>query len=81
MRTPIYRKYATAKAVAVLPLSNWGGLEILETEYTGEPILACFNYGSGRKNFHFHNVHRTESGRYYIRKLGTRYYLDQMMRV
>lgn len=81
MRTPIYKKYANAKTIGVLPLCNFGGLEILETEYTCGPILACFNYGNGRKHFHFHNVHTSQSGRMYIRKLGTRYYLDQIMRV
>ena len=76
-----YAKYKAAKTLGVLTLSNWGGLEILKTEYTGEPILACFNFGGERQNFHFHNVHHTSSGRAFIRKLGKRYYLDQIMRV
>ena len=80
MRTPIYKKYAEAKVIGVLPLCNFGGLEILETEYTCGPLLACFNFGE-RQHFHFHNVHTSQSGRMYIRKLGTRYYLDQIMRV
>lgn len=81
MKTPIYKKYANARAIGILPLCNFGGLEILETEYNCGPILACFNFGEGRTDFHFHNVHYSESGRAYIRKCGRRYFLDLVMRV
>ncbi len=78
----IYKKYADAKAIGVLPLSNWGGLEILETNNNcDDQLLACFNIGGERQHFKFHNVHVSPSGRAFIRKMGTRYYLDQIMRV
>lgn len=78
----IYKDYVNARTIAVIPLSNHGGLEILESGTNcDDQLLACFNFGNGREYFHFHNVHCTPSGRAFIRKMGVRYYLDQMMRV
>ena len=77
----IYAEYKDAKTIGSLPLSNWGGLEILETNNNcDDQFLACFNFGEGRTDFHFHNVHVSPSGRAFIRKMGTRYYLDQIIR-
>lgn len=68
-------KYAEAKPVAVMGLSNWGGLEILDIN--SEEAVACFNYGNGRKSIRRHKVY--DGDRPYIRKYGTKYYLDEMI--
>lgn len=82
MRTPLYKKYANAKAIGVLPLCNFGGLEILDIEYGIEDyVIACFNFGNGRYDFRRHKICTTPSGRQYFRKQGTRYYFDEVMRV
>ena len=75
-------KYAETKPVAVMGLSNWGGLEILDI-ISSEEVIACFNYGSGRKSIRKHKVYDGDKhgDKPYIRKFGTRYYLDDMMRV
>ena len=73
----LYKEFADTKAIAVIPLSNWGGLEILAIN--DDQLLACFNFGTGRQQIRWHNVHYPESGRAFIRKQGVRYYLDQMI--
>ena len=81
MNTPLYKKYAETKPIATICLSNWGGIEILAIEYgIADYIIACFNFGTGRQQIRRHKVCTAPSGRLYIRKQGTRYYLDEMMR-
>lgn len=74
----LYKEYENTKPVGVLPLSNWGGLEILNINC--EDCIACFNWGHGRELIRKHNLIYTASGRVYIRKMGKRYYLDEIMR-
>ena len=74
----LYKEYENTKPVGVLPLSNWGGLEILALNY--EECIACFNWGTGRQMIRRHSIIYTASGRAYIRKAGHRYYLDEIMR-
>lgn len=77
-----YWEYTEKSALAVIPLSNWGGIEILEVLYGIEDeVIACFNFGTGRQEIRRHKIHTTPSGRAYIRKEGRRYYLDETMRV
>lgn len=80
MKEILYRKYADAPAVGALPLSNWGGLEILDLDINEEAIVACFNFGNGREMIRRHRIIYTSAGRAYIRKAGRRYYLDNIMR-
>lgn len=81
MREPLYKRFAETKPLGVLPLSNWGGLEIVHMSGWKDTCVACFNFGNGRTHFHRHTIHYAPSGRAYIRKLGTRYYFDQIMRL
>ena len=81
MNTPLYKKYAETKPIAVLGLGNWGGLEILDIEYGIEDyVIAAFNFGT-RKKIRRHKVCTAPSGREYIKKEGVRYYFDDMMEV
>ena len=82
MKEPLYKKYAETKAIGVYPMSNWGGLEILDIEYGIEDYaIACFNFGNGRRNIRRYKIYSTPSGDSYIRKEGRRYYFSDIMRV
>ena len=70
------REYEGRPAVGVLGLSNFGGLEVLAVE--GDYAVACFNYGEGRKSIGRHKIEYTRTGRPFFRKLGTRYYFEDM---
>ena len=81
MITPLYKKYEETEALGCFPMCNFGGLEILDIEYGIEDyIIACFNFGTGRQQIRRHKICFTPAGRSYIRKQGTRYYLDTIMR-
>ena len=79
-KMPLYKQYETKRAFASLCLSNWGGLEILDIIYgVNDYVVACFNWGTGRQQIRHHKVCQTPSGRPYIWKNHTRYYLDQFL--
>lgn len=78
----LYKQYAETKAIGVMPMSNFGGIEILDIIHgIDDYAVACFNFGTGRQQIKKHKIYYTAEYRPYIRKQGTRYYLDQMMRV
>lgn len=77
MTEPLYKKYANTKPLGVLPLSNWGGLEILDINC--ESAVACFNWGTGRQMIKRHTITYCSNGRAYIRKQGKRYYFDEIL--
>ena len=78
----LYKEYAEKKAIGVIPMSVFGGIEILDIIYgIDNYAVACFNFGTGRQQIRRHKIFSTESGRSYIRKQGDRYYFDQIMRV
>ena len=79
---PLYKKYENTNPLGVLCLSNWGGLEILDiNEFRGEygTVIASFNFGA-RQQIRRHKIYCTPAGRAYIRKQGTRYYFDEIMK-
>lgn len=74
-------RYAKAATIGYYGMNNFGGLEILEYQYgINDYVIACFNFDGGRQNIARHKLYTTPNGRYYFRKAGTRYYLDEMMR-
>lgn len=78
----LYKTYENTKAVGVLPLCNFGGLEILDILYgIDDYAVACFDFGNGRQQIRKHKIQYTPAGRSYIRKQGVRYYFDEIMRV
>jgi hypothetical protein len=42
--------------------------------------VAAFNWGTGHQKIRRHQIHSTYTGRLYIRKNGTRFYFDQIMK-
>ena len=71
-------KYKNADPVGVYVLCNYGGLVILDMD--DEKATVAFDFGEGYKQIRRHNIFYTYTGRAYIRKGGTRYYFDQIMR-
>lgn len=76
--TPLYKKYENAAPLGVYPLNNFGGLAILALD--DETALAAWHFGDGYKRIRHHKINYTFTGRAYIRKGGTRYYFDQIMK-
>lgn len=82
MRQTMKERFGESRTIAVFPMYNCGGLEVLEADFNCDSqIVAAFNFGEGRKHIHVHNVHYTDTGRPYIWKLHKRYYLDLFMLV
>ena len=80
MKQALYKKYANTKAIGVLPLNNFGGIEFLDIEYgINDYIIACFNFGTGRQQIRRHKVNCTTDDRLYIRKQGRRYYIADVI--
>ena len=71
-------RYKNTDPVGVYVLCNYGGLVILDIE--DEKATAAFDFGDGYKQVRRHTIFYTYTGRAYIRKNGTRYYFDQIMR-
>lgn len=83
MKTTLSKQYESRRPLAVLPLSNFGGLAILDilSECGDSIIIAAWNFGRGYENTRRHTVKETTSGRSFIRKGNRRFYLDQMQRI
>lgn len=72
-------RYKNAAPVGVHTLNNFGGLAILDID--GEKATAAYNFGDGYKQIRRHTIYYTYTGRAYIRKNGTRYYFDQIIKL
>ena len=83
MKTTLSKQYESRRPLAVLPLSNFGGIAVLDVinECGGTVIVAAWNFGRGYENTRRHTVKETTSGRSFIRKGNRRFYLDQMVRI
>lgn len=79
--TPLYKQYENAAPVGVYVLSNFGGLAVLHISDDGERAVCAWDFGTGYQKIRRHKVHHTYTGRAYIRKNGTRFYFDQIMRL
>ena len=79
--TPLYKQYEHAAPVGVYTLNNFGGLAILDIGSDGETAVCAWHFGDGYKKIRRHRVYTTYTGRDYIRKNGTRYYFDQIIRM
>lgn len=83
MNTPLYQKYANTRPVAVFPLSNFGGLAILDHfyEYGEDYFITAWDFGTGYQKIRRNRVQYTPSGRPFLRKESYRFYLDEIMRI
>ena len=80
-REPLYKQYKNTEPIGTYAMSNWGGLEILDIQYgIDDYVIASFNFGT-RQQIRRHKICYTPTGRPYIRKQGTRFYLDEIMKI
>ncbi len=82
-RQPMYKRYANNKPMGTYTLTNCFGLVVFEPDeidkYDCELVCAWWST-EGMYGFHKHMIHYTALGRGFIRKGGTRIYLDEVMR-
>lgn len=71
-------QYKNAAPVGVYTLNNFGGLAILDID--DETATAAYHFGEEYKQIRRHKIYYTYTGRAYIRKSGTRFYFDQILR-
>ena len=66
--------------IGTIGICNFGGIEILATGWDDDNyVVACYNFGEGRTEIRRHKIQQyVDSGRFYFRKGGTRYYLDEI---
>lgn len=73
-----------SRVIAVYPVCNHGGVEILSVKEDDDSIRAevAVNTGSRREYKGFYKVNRTKTtGRAFIKMYGLLYYLDQFQRI
>ena len=81
----LYKRYETAAPVGAVAFSNCFGLLVFEPQDEDRADTDYITAWSGlegqRWGFHRNRVQYTTSGRAYINKGHSRYYLDEIMRV
>ena len=78
------REYKDKKPIAVYPMSNWGGVEILDIIYgIDDYVVARFNFGDGDvdNRMHRYKIKYNKSGIPFFSMGGNRVRLDECMRV
>lgn len=80
MNQPLYKQYENTKPIGVYPMSNWGGLEVLDIVDGGDAVITAWNFGT-RYNIRRNRIHYTQSGKPYIRKGGYRFATCTILRV
>lgn len=74
-------KYTCTPAIGYRVINVFGGLEILDIEYgINDKLITCFNWGKGRESIGRNTIYTSPTGRQYIRKAGSRYYLDEIIK-
>ena len=84
MKKTLYKIYGDKKPCGTLTLCNFGGLVLydpVDDDYYECDFITAWNFGGEPYNFHRVNVHYTAGGRAYVNKGGSRYYLDQIVRL
>lgn len=71
--------YKDAHPIAVYPITNFGGLAILDIDHIDDCVIAAWDFGDGYINIHQHKVYYSASGRDYIVKGKRRYYMDEFL--
>ena len=75
-------KYKDKKPIAVYPMSNWGGVEILDIEYgIDDYVIWRYNCGEPEKILHKAKIKDSGRGYQYIQLNEFRVRLDECMRV
>ena len=83
MKTPLYKEYANRQPLAVLPLSNFGGLAILDTlPNYGETVhVVAWDFGTRCQQIRRHKEQYSSDGRPFITKGNRRFYLNLFMKI
>ena len=73
--------YLERKTVGIIPLNNWGGIEILYINQYAEWIVTCLNTGEDRVEPKKHKLFwDLERGEYFFRRFKQKYYLSEVMK-
>lgn len=80
MKKTLAERYENVKPVGVYPITNWGGLVILEINDSGEYAVSAFDWGDGIQNVRSTKIQYSDNGRPFIRRYGVCYYFDQILR-
>lgn len=80
MNKPLYKQYEAARPVGVYAMCNFGGLAILDI-IDEETAVCAWDFGTGYQKIRRHRIYTTYTGRAYVRKGGSRFYFDQIMRM
>lgn len=83
MKKPLYQVYGNRKPDGVACINNFGGLVTYwpEPDDTETDIVTAWCFDGVALGFHRNKIYYTTSGRAYLRKGNTRFYLDEIMRV
>jgi len=68
------------KFIAVYPMSNFGGLGIIDA-VPGISVKTAFDFGDGKKNVSVSKIRFNSKGEGYFIKLGKRYYFKNFIKV
>lgn len=80
MKTPLYKQYENAQPVGAYTMCNTFALVILDIDERDEIAVTAWSNGKQYYNIRRNRIHYSPSGRAYIRKGGTRFYFDEIMR-
>lgn len=75
------QRYKDARPIVVYPITNFGGLVILDIDYIDNCVVTAWDFGDGYMSIRRHKVYYSASGRDYIVKAKRRYYIDDFVRV
>jgi len=74
-------KYKDKDVIAVYPMGNWGGIEILDIEHGIEDYaIARYNYDNVPEKPHRNIIRTNSKGRAFFVLDGRRIYLDECMK-
>lgn len=69
------------RIIAVYPICNFGGIEVLGVNTYEERVEIAVNNGESRDYRGCYKLYATKTGRSFFRMGGLAYYLDQFLRV
>lgn len=69
------------RVIAVYPVCNFGGIEVLGVNTYEECVEIAVNNGESRDYRGCYKLYATKTGRSFFRMGGLAYYLDQFLRV
>ena len=75
-------QYKDKTPIAVFPMSNWGGVEILGIEYDIDDYVVCrYNFGEPEEKLHRLMIRTDNDGQTFFVLDSRTIYLDECMRV